>query len=39
MDMQDVSKVMDQYFATVTSEQLEKDLENAGILDCPEKTK
>lgn len=37
MFMNDVSKVMKEYFVTVTPEQLEKDLLEAGIENCPEK--
>jgi hypothetical protein len=37
MDMKDVSKIMGEYFETVTPKQFEKDLEDAGILECPNK--
>lgn len=34
--MQEVTKLMEEYFRTVTPEQFEKDLIDAGILDCPD---
>jgi len=35
--MDKVSKVMDEYFKTVTPERLERDLIEAGIENCPDK--
>jgi len=37
MIMDKMAEVMDQYFSTVTDEQCEKDLIEAGILRCPDK--
>lgn len=39
MLMDEVTKVMDEYFRTVTPEQFEKDLIEAGINNCPDKEK
>ena len=37
MDMNKITKIMDEYFKTVTPEQFEKDLIEAGIENCPDK--
>jgi len=37
MLMDKVAKIMDEYFETVTPEQFEKDLIEAGIENCPNK--
>lgn len=37
MEMIEVSKLMEEYFRTVTSEQFERDSIDAGILECPDK--
>lgn len=34
--MDEVNKVMEKYFKTVTPEQFEKDLKEAGIENCPD---
>lgn len=36
-DMKEVHKIMMEYFKTVTPEQFEQDLLDAGILECPDK--
>lgn len=37
MEMVEVTKLMEEYFRTVTPEQFEKDLLDAGILQCPDR--
>ena len=37
MEMAEVSRLMEEYFKTVTPEQFEKDAIEAGILECPDK--